>query len=69
MTKDDDELFVHIDSTKKREGLPELDQGGVCPHCGGPTEDGFGMAGGGFGAYTYCEPCGVVVSKTTTEED
>lgn len=63
-----EKLVIHIDSSQKREGLPEVEQGGRCPHCGGPTKDGFGMAGGGFGVYTYCKPCGVVVSKTLVEE-
>ena len=25
-----------------------------CPHCGTETENGFGLAGGGYGIYVYC---------------
>lgn len=63
-----DKLVVHVDPIDKREGMPEVDQGGRCPHCGGPTVDGFGLAGGGFGVYTYCEACERVVSKTLMDE-
>ena len=61
---DEKKVFVHITPNKKREGLPEFAQGDPCPKCGGQTEDGFGMAGGGFGVYTYCTSCGEVVTKS-----
>ena len=32
------------------ETLPE-----VCPKCGSKTDFGFGLAGGGYGAYVACE--------------
>jgi hypothetical protein len=50
-----------------------------CPHCGAPTEFGFGLAGGmcgprtyfgfglaggGYGSYTYCEKCQAITSKS-----
>lgn len=37
-----------------------------CPHCGTELEAGFGLAGGGYGAYTYCpaEDCGKYFDKT-----
>jgi uncharacterized protein (UPF0212 family) len=37
-----------------------------CPHCGSELDVGFGMAGGGYGAYTYCpaEDCGKYFDKT-----
>lgn len=37
-----------------------------CPHCGSELEVGFGLAGGGYGAYTYCpaEDCGKYFDKT-----
>lgn len=25
-----------------------------CPSCGKPTEQGFGLAGGGYGPYCFC---------------
>jgi hypothetical protein len=38
-----------------------------CPHCGGLTKNGFGLAGGGYGPYTYCEKCEVITSKSADE--
>jgi hypothetical protein len=36
-----------------------------CPHCGTDLEVGFGLAGGGYGAYLYCpaEECGKYFDK------
>lgn len=44
---------------------------GLCPHCGAELETGFGLAGGGYGAYTYCptEPCGKYFHKTQMRDD
>lgn len=28
--------------------------GDNCPRCSSPVNTGFGLAGGGFGAYVYC---------------
>ena len=38
---------------------------GRCPECDGPLIIGFGLAGGGYGAYEYCaaEDCQRVVTK------
>ncbi len=41
----------------------EHSQGEPCPTCGGPTKVGFGLAGGGYGAYTYCDLCERVAHK------
>lgn len=27
---------------------------GLCPSCGGPIEQGYGLMGGGIGVYEYC---------------
>lgn len=36
-----------------------------CPKCLGTNlEMGFGLAGGGYGPYSYCPSCGVVVNKS-----
>jgi len=64
----DDKPQVHIDSAKKRPGLPEYDWTMPCPHCGGVQEHGFGLGGGGFGPYTYCPACERITSKTEIEE-
>jgi hypothetical protein len=60
---DEKPIVIHISPAHKREDLPELNDD-ACPKCKGPTEMGFGLAGGGYGAYTYCEACNEVVSKT-----
>jgi hypothetical protein len=40
-------------------------RGDVCPHCGTPLEHGFGLAGGGYGVYTFCpnDKCGEYFEK------
>lgn len=64
-----DEIKVHIDSGEKRDGIAEHGStGGICPHCGALLEQGFGLAGGGYGVYEYCPTCEQVVTKTITEE-
>jgi len=36
-----------------------------CPKCLSTNlEMGFGLAGGGFGPYSYCPACGIVVTKS-----
>ena len=42
-----------------------------CPHCGTELEVGFGLAGGGYGAYTYCpsDECGKYFDKTQERDD
>lgn len=42
-------------------------EGAPCPQCKGPTKVGFGLAGGGYGVYTYCEKCGIVTDKWQEE--
>lgn len=38
--------------------------------CSQPQEDvGFGMAGGGYGAYGYCPECGAILWKTEEHFD
>lgn len=61
-------VVIFVDADRKRPGLPEYDQTGRCPKCGGETETGFGLAGGGYGVYAYCSPCGIVTSKSETPE-
>jgi len=59
---------IHIDSSTIRKGIPEYLQDMPCPKCGKPATDGFGLAGGGFGIYNYCEDCGEVVSKSLVDD-
>lgn len=35
----------------------EMPDEGACPNCGGALAAGFGLAFGGYGAYTYCLDC------------
>lgn len=36
-----------------------------CPKCLGTNlEMGYGLAGGGYGPYSYCTSCGTVVNKS-----
>lgn len=37
---------------------------GNCPVCDDELQAGFGLAGGGYGAYMYCGACERVNSKT-----
>jgi hypothetical protein len=34
-----------------------------CPDCGGDIDMGYGLAGGGIGAYEYCTVCHRVIDK------
>jgi hypothetical protein len=34
-----------------------------CPKCSTPTEMGFGLTGGSYGAYQYCHKCQEIVQK------
>lgn len=61
---------VLVDSSRVREDVQGFDQGVKCPdHPGGSVETGFGLAGGGFGPYTYCNECGRVLTKANDMEE
>jgi hypothetical protein len=66
-----DELTIHIDQAHKREELPEMGRSVKCDRSDCPHPiftSGYGLAGGGFGMYEYCEKCEKIVSKTETGE-
>lgn len=66
-----DKISIHIDAAKKRSDLPDVGgTDGKCPTCGGELEIGFGLAGGGYGVYEYCdnETCAKVVTKTDEDD-
>lgn len=44
--------------------LPPAQHGLARPICSAPTEDGFGLAGGGYGPYNFCPVCNLVVAKS-----
>lgn len=57
----------HVAGATIRPGIPER-QPEKCPTCGGTDfGQGYGMAGGGMGVYSYCTNCGKVTSKVETE--
>lgn len=58
-----DQIGVHIDSSEVRPQDKPPRPDGKCQYCGGETQQGFGLAGRGFGPYSYCETCSRVVDK------
>lgn len=38
-----------------------------CPHKQEWLESGFGLAGGGYGVYTYCSNCHRILDKVQTD--
>lgn len=63
----DDKIHVHIDAAEQRADIPEIGPD-KCPKCNVEAESGFGLAGGGYGVYTYCPQCGAMLSKTQVHE-
>lgn len=63
MTGKDDDVTVHIDLAKvePQEAPPRSD--GKCQYCGGDTDMGYGLAGGGIGPYSFCTVCGRITDK------
>jgi hypothetical protein len=58
---------VHIDLAEQREDILDR-QVENCPKCATLLEDGFGMAGGGFGVYGFCPKCERVIWKCQVED-
>lgn len=58
---------MDMESPDMEEGEEEFDR---CPKCGGETRNGYGMAGGGCGVYTYClaEGCDYFDKTQDSEE-
>ena len=66
-----DKPMVHIDAAEKRPELPDMGKAVACGRADCPAPEfatGFGLAGGGYGVYEYCDTCGKVVSKTEVSE-
>lgn len=76
MPKDEEDeskrTFVHVIMKNKREDIVGMGEGVKCnrPDCPGPEkwEVSFGMAGGGYGVYHYCNTCGEVKEKDCEPE-
>lgn len=67
MSDDKDKQVLHTDSAETT--LPEYDQGILSsPCCSALVVDGFGLAGGGFGVYNYCNHCGRILTKSITDD-
>lgn len=66
----DDKAILYLDLTDKRGDLPDYDPSVRCKdHPNAAVEEGYGLAGGGLGIYTYCADCCVVLSKTIMKDD
>lgn len=59
---------IHIDSSEVRPEILDY-QVQFCPTCETELEDGFGLAGGGFGPYGYCPKCQLIKYKITIPGD
>lgn len=69
MSETEKPFGIHIDAANKRADLPEFDQEGRCKeHPNAEVETGFGLAGGGFGVYSFCAECGTILSKSEVDE-
>lgn len=63
-----DKITILIDGAEQT--VPEMNDSLLCPdHLQVEPEIGFGLAGGEYGAYTYCPECGRVLSKTQDHGD
>lgn len=63
----DKKTVAHIDYATQDPSIPGSgpDQ---CPKCKVEAESGFGLAGGGYGVYTYCPKCGAILSKVQVHD-
>lgn len=65
---DEKKLTVMVDYSSKESNIPEYQQDFICPTCNVPSETGFGLAGGGYGIYSVCPKCCVVLTKSQIDE-
>ena len=63
----DKQISIHIDPTEQREDIL-TEQVENCPACNTHLETSFGLGGGGFGVYGYCETCERIIWKCQVEE-
>ncbi len=61
MTRND-AAFVDLDAAEEEKGKTLDTEGSehdrmptTCPKCGGALVDGFGLMGGGYGPYAFCD--------------
>lgn len=67
---------IFIDMVDQEPDIPKPEDRKPCEQPDCPGEKGwetcFGLAGGGYGTYTYCPKCGQIIDKTQSpdyEED
>lgn len=60
--------LAYLNSSPPRGEIPEVGNETHCPQCGHSLDLGYGLAGGGIGAYKYCHHCMTVASKTEDAE-
>lgn len=63
-----DGKIVHASSEEVRPNILDR-QVQNCPTCSSELTDGFGLAGGGYGPYGFCEKCQRVVYKIILRDD
>jgi hypothetical protein len=60
---------IHVHHSQKDADIPDYDAHVRCRlHPRYMPNSGFGLAGGGYGPYTYCSICMRILSKSSIEE-
>jgi hypothetical protein len=59
----ENEIIIYIDSSEIEPQKKSPRDDGKCQYCGGDTDQGYGLAGGGLGVYAYCTVCDRVTDK------
>lgn len=66
-------VFAHLDMGEQHPDVPQLGAMARCPREDCPGEEGwemgYGLAGGGCGAYEWCPTCERVVGKTQDQSE
>jgi len=60
-------VSLHIDFSEIDEKIPPISEQTHCDKCGHELQYGFGLAGGGYGTYLYCEEHGIVAKDNESE--
>ena len=60
---------VHVSSRTRNPSIPDFDTRIRCEkHPHEDPEQGYGLAGGGYGVYSFCARCNRVLSKSEDME-
>lgn len=68
MSEDKQDIHIHIDPADVRADILDH-QVQNCPTCSSELTDGFGLAGGGYGPYGFCEKCQRIIYKINLPDD